>query len=410
MTTAVIEAMATGLPVIATLHSGFPDQVIPGKNGYLAREADPADLAEKILEYIEHPERWIAMSKEARALALAKYDRTPLITRQHEVYKKLAPGVTKVAFIVGIFPVVSETWLINQIADLLDRGVDIRIFAFKNGSRNHISDRYFSHKMEERTTSLEMPLAWPKRIIAAVPKFFHVMFTHPSLLFKIFNIKKYGADAYSLKLLFRVEPLMDLDADLVHCHFGVIANRYLDLREILGLKQPFLTSFYGLDVSQVVKEKGMDYYDRLKKECPYFIVMSNNMKERVAAIGFNPDILDPLPISVDVKGFPHVERSYKEGEPVRIISVGRFVEKKGFDDLLRSLALVRQKAKRPVLLTIVGGPKEEEEKLRALASELGVSDVVEWKGYMKSQDVTELYLTQHLYVQSSKTAKNGDME
>ncbi len=86
------------------------------------------------------------------------------------------------------------------------------------------------------------------------------------------------------------------------------------------------------------------------------------------------------------------------------------MEKKGFDDLIRAMAIVKKKATRKVLLTIVGGQKPEEEKLRALAEECGVSDMIEWRGYMKSQDIIELYLSQHLYVQASKTAASGDME
>ena len=84
--------------------------------------------------------------------------------------------------------------------------------------------------------------------------------------------------------------------------------------------------------------------------------------------------------------------------------------KKRFDDLVRALAIVKQKASRKVVLTIVGGPKEAEDELRVLARECGVEDMIEWKGYMKSQDIITLYQTQHLYVQASKTAQNGDME
>ncbi len=410
MTTAVIEAMATGLAIIATTHSGFPDQVIPGKNGYLSNEADPEDFAAKMLLYLEHPEKWESMSTESRALALAKYDRKPLIERQHKLYQHIVPEVKKVAFIVGIFPVVSETWFINQVADLIDRGVDVRIYTFKNGSTEHISDRYFTYKMAERTQSLEMPLSWFARVCGAIPKFVRILLTQPTLLAEIFNTTKYGTNASSLKMLYRVEPLLGLDAELVHCHFGTVANRYLQLRDILGLPQPFLTSFYGVDISQIVQEKGMQYYDKLKKVCTSYIVMSENMKTRVAAIGFDPEKLEVLPISVDVEGFTHAARTYKEGETMRIISVGRFVEKKGFDDLIHAMAIVKKKATHKVLLTIVGGPKDEEEKLRKIAADAGVLDVIDWRGYMKSQDVLELYLSQHLYVQASKTASNGDME
>jgi colanic acid/amylovoran biosynthesis glycosyltransferase len=409
MTTAVIEAMATGLPIIATMHSGFPDQVIPGKNGYLAREADPEDLGAKMLAFIEHAELWSDMSRASREIALAKYDRKPLIAKQHELYQTLAPGVKKVAFIAGKFPTISEVWFINQIADLLERGVDVKIYALYAGSEEHVSERYFSAHMKERTVSLEMPKSIPIRVWLALPKIWRMARVNPRALLRALNVFRYGREALSLKLLYRSEPLLGLDADLVHCHFGNIANRYLVMREILGQTQPFLTSFYGFDISSVVQAKGKSYYDQLRASCKRFIVMSENMKERVSAIGFPLETLTVLPISVDVEGFESVVR-VDDGDPVRAISVGRFVEKKGFDDLITALAVVKEKSPRPFHLTIVGGPKEKEEELRAQAKSCGVEEMITWKGYMKSQDVIELYRSQHLYIQASKTAKSGDME
>ena len=37
----------------------------------------------------------------------------------------------KVAFIVGEFPAVSETFIINQVADLKDRGIEVEVFSFE---------------------------------------------------------------------------------------------------------------------------------------------------------------------------------------------------------------------------------------------------------------------------------------
>ncbi|NNM84035.1 glycosyltransferase family 4 protein [Candidatus Parcubacteria bacterium] len=90
MNTAISEALATGLPVVATKHSGFQEQVIDGKNGYLANVGNPEDIANKLLLYISHPERWSEMSANARAHVLAHYDKKVLIEEQVRWYKKLA--------------------------------------------------------------------------------------------------------------------------------------------------------------------------------------------------------------------------------------------------------------------------------------------------------------------------------
>ena len=408
MTTATIEALATGLPVVATTHSGFPDQVVPNKNGYLAREADPEDFAEKMFQFMEHPELWSEMSKNARAHAHATYDKHALIARQTGFYKKLSEGKS-IAFVVGTFPLISETFIINQVADLLDLGFNIQIYALKKGSEENISERYFSYRMSERVHVMEMPEGYIARIAAAIPKILHILSVRPNVLLKIFDVTKYGANAYTLKTLFWAETMLDLDADVVHCHFGTIANRYLIVRDILGLAQPIITTFYGFDISHIVKEKGIPYYDELRKQCKLFLVMSNNMKERVAAIGFDNEKLFVLPISIDVEASPFTQRVLADGETIRIISVGRFVEKKGFDDLLRAVALLKKKQARSFMLSIVGGGVLDDE-IRALAKKLDVLDVVEFLGPMKLEDIIVRYMQSHLYVQASKTSKDGDME
>jgi len=88
MTTAVIQALATGLPTIATKHSGFPDQIIEGQNGFLVEEGDFKALAEKILFYIDHPEDWSRFSKFGRQLVMEKYNQDVLIEKQIDYYNQ----------------------------------------------------------------------------------------------------------------------------------------------------------------------------------------------------------------------------------------------------------------------------------------------------------------------------------
>lgn len=72
-----------------TLHSGFPDQVVEGKNGFLVPEGDYRALAERIVFLIEHPELWGDMGLYGRELMKEKYDKNALITKQIMLYKKI---------------------------------------------------------------------------------------------------------------------------------------------------------------------------------------------------------------------------------------------------------------------------------------------------------------------------------
>ncbi len=61
------EAMAMGLPVIATLHGGIPELVKDEISGFLVPERNADAIAEKLTYLIEHPEIWLSMGQAGRA-------------------------------------------------------------------------------------------------------------------------------------------------------------------------------------------------------------------------------------------------------------------------------------------------------------------------------------------------------
>lgn len=92
MNLVITQAAATGLPVIATRHSGLPDQVRDGISGFLVAEGDYQALAEKILFLIEHPEVWAAFGQAGRAHVADKYEAKVLLDRQCDWYHKIING------------------------------------------------------------------------------------------------------------------------------------------------------------------------------------------------------------------------------------------------------------------------------------------------------------------------------
>jgi glycosyltransferase involved in cell wall biosynthesis len=65
---AIVEAMACGLPVVATAVNSVPEIVIAGKNGLLARPGDPASLSRAIAYLLEHPAEAASMAAAAQAM------------------------------------------------------------------------------------------------------------------------------------------------------------------------------------------------------------------------------------------------------------------------------------------------------------------------------------------------------
>lgn len=72
--TALLEAMASGLPVVATTHAGAPEAVRHGESGLLAPERDAEALAEHLLTLLGDPALCERMGRAARAQVLANFD------------------------------------------------------------------------------------------------------------------------------------------------------------------------------------------------------------------------------------------------------------------------------------------------------------------------------------------------
>jgi colanic acid/amylovoran biosynthesis glycosyltransferase len=81
------EAESRGIPVIATNTGGIPDGIISGVTGWLVPEKDPAALCEKMVFFLEHPEKQREFGEAGYRFAVANYDNVLLAKRLvDEVY------------------------------------------------------------------------------------------------------------------------------------------------------------------------------------------------------------------------------------------------------------------------------------------------------------------------------------
>jgi len=95
-------------------------------------------------------------------------------------------------------------------------------------------------------------------------------------------------------------------------------------------------------------------------------------------------------------------------DPVVILSVGRLVEKKGYDVLLQALALLRLDLAWRFIH--IGGGEEEAARLRSLAVSLGIAHRIVWKGAQAQEEILQHYRQADLFALACRVGKDGDRD
>lgn len=94
----VREAMATGMPVISTVHSGIPELVVDGESGYLVPEHDVDALADRLQDLATNPEQWAEMGRSGRAQVEQGFEINGLNERLVRIYRHVIAGKVPAEF------------------------------------------------------------------------------------------------------------------------------------------------------------------------------------------------------------------------------------------------------------------------------------------------------------------------
>jgi glycosyltransferase involved in cell wall biosynthesis len=85
----LMEALATGLPVIATRVGGNPGLVEEDRSGLLVPPADPSALAEAILRLLQTPALAARFAAAGRARAVAEFGMDRMLRRMEDLYRHM---------------------------------------------------------------------------------------------------------------------------------------------------------------------------------------------------------------------------------------------------------------------------------------------------------------------------------
>ncbi|MDM8520738.1 glycosyltransferase family 4 protein [Anaerolineales bacterium HSG6] len=89
MPNTVLEAMACGLPIVATKASGLSELVRDDENGYLVALNDSDSLADRLAELVDNPYQRQRMGKESRKIAEQEFAWEHITEQYVQVYKRV---------------------------------------------------------------------------------------------------------------------------------------------------------------------------------------------------------------------------------------------------------------------------------------------------------------------------------
>jgi glycosyltransferase involved in cell wall biosynthesis len=117
--------------------------------------------------------------------------------------------------------------------------------------------------------------------------------------------------------------------------------------------------------------------------------------------------LQLLHCGIDPGRFPFLERG-KIATKLRILSVGRLMPTKGFDDLIRSCKILKDKGIDFICDIVGDGPMEA--GLRQLLEDLDLKIQVNLRGPLPQEDIIRLYQEADIFVLASRKTRHRDVQ
>jgi len=312
----------------------------------------------------------------------------------------------KIAFILSVFPSVSETFILNQITGLIEMGHDVRIFAKYPSKEKNCQLDIRKYNLMGRVHYYLLP----RNKGACILKIFYLLVVNfpknPVKVLKSLKVFEYGLKIATLELINLIILLLNR-VDIIYCHFGINGLRGLYVKDIVGHIK-LITVFHGYDMSKFIDVKGKDVYKDLFRKCNLCMPISDYWKKKLIQLGCNENKIVVHRMGVNLTEFRFDERELLTEKPLNIITVGRLVEKKGYEYAIKAIAKVIEKHKN--IRYFIAGAGVLRNKLESLVSELQIKEYVKFLGQITQEEIKELYRMAHIFILPSITAKDGDQE
>lgn len=316
----------------------------------------------------------------------------------------------RIAAIVTNFPALSETFILNQFAGLVDLGHDLDIFAIR------ASKQQKHHTDIDRYCLLARTFYRPRIPRHITPRLFKAMglvmrhgYKNPLATMRSLNRYHYDRYMKAWELVYEASPFLGRRAyDIIHCHFGPNGLRGDMLRRLGAVSGKLVTTFYGDDIQAPRKLKGDRLYDPLFTQCELVLALGRIMRDNLVALGCDRAKIQVHPLGVDTRKFKFKARCIPVDGIVRVITVARYTEKKGLEYAIRAISRIARTMSNVEYQIVGDGPLRP--RLEQLINESNMGNIIKLTGWCRHDEVLTQLERAHILLLPSVTASDGDQE
>lgn len=304
----------------------------------------------------------------------------------------------RIAVLVFHFPSLSQTFVLNQIAGLIERGHEVDVYAREPDPGSTVHPDVEKYQLIERTTYIDIPKKRAARWKPALRIIARRLFTHPRMVLGALNSRRFGAAARSLVLLFVADAFMGRDYDVLYCQFGENGN-YGAMLKSLGFRFKLVTQFHGYDIRMGL-EKGGQIYRDLFRTVDAVLSISDYNRKNLLNFGLESEKIIHHPVGIDLRKFEDRWKGWSGSVPsrVKILTVARLQKEKALHLGIEAIAhVIQANPGLEIEYNIIGGGPLETE-LRKLVEDLKLDGVVRFLGGKKQTEVIAALQENHIFL------------
>lgn len=322
----------------------------------------------------------------------------------------------KIAFLVGTFPKLSETFILNQITGLIDRGHEVDIFADTSSDEAiPLHGDVCKYGLQRRTVhfcgaeSFQMPANRIHRLLKASSLFLRNFARRPTCLLNCLNFVKYGKESASLSLLYKAVTFLGRGHyDVLYCHFGSNGLLGAMLKDVGAVRSRLVTVFHGADMSRSIRRGGRSLYNRLFRHGDLFLPVSRRWRDELIALGCEEGKIVVHRMGIDLRKFAPRLSYRTEAGKIIVLTVGRMVEKKGIRYGISAIRKVLERYPDLEYRIVGDGPLRTE--LEEMIRDFGLGAKVRLLGGMPQERIIGEMDETDIFLAPSVTAADGDQE